>query len=106
MYRLSWRRIALIGPVFALLSGSALAADAANGRVLANQVCGLCHLSAAGNGPRAGVAPPFPVVATERLRNSNDLRPFLRAQNHPFGASFLSDQQIDDLTAYVQSLRN
>ncbi|MSO66075.1 MAG: hypothetical protein EXQ85_09855 [Alphaproteobacteria bacterium] len=84
---------------------TALAGDVRNGQVVAGQLCGLCHQMPATTDPRSGVAPPLTVLAAERVRSTDGLRRYLRGQNHPFGGSLLSDQQIDDVATYVLTLR-
>ncbi len=90
-----------------LLHGTpgAMAADARDGQAIADRLCSLCHQSATPGEASRGAAPPFRVLATERVRNAEGLRRFIRGQNHPFGMTMLDDRQIEDVAAYMQSLR-
>jgi mono/diheme cytochrome c family protein len=84
---------------------SVLAADARNGQVIADRLCSLCHASATPGEPRRGAAPPFRSLATERVRSTEELRRFIRGQNHLFGSTILDDPQIEDVAAFMQTLR-
>jgi mono/diheme cytochrome c family protein len=87
-----------------LLSGPA-GADAANGERLARQWCANCHVID-GSGPSARLpqGPPSFRVAAGHL-DPGQLRAFL---SHPHGAMpdlALTRSEIDDLIAYIESLR-
>lgn len=80
------------------------AGSAESGAAVAARWCSECH--ATGSGPRAAdVGPAFPEIA--RARSEDYIRGFLanphvRGQMPPFD---LTRQHIEDLVAYLQSLR-
>ena len=84
---------------------AARAGDVQNGQVLASQVCALCHQLPDAPERRTGVAPPFRALAANRIASPDQLARFLRGQHHPFGMEFLNAQQVEDVAAYVMSLR-
>ena len=99
MTRTLWIALAL-----AWLTGHALAADAKNGKALARDWCATCHLverkGAGGDG-----APPFESIANDPARTDSYLRSWL-ADPHPAMPNLqLSRNEIDDLVAYLQSLK-
>lgn len=84
---------------------SGVAADLAKGGQLARQWCANCHVIGPGAGSTTQQGPPsLPSVAASGM-TADQIRGFL---THPHGEMpdlSLSRAEIDDLIAYVQSLR-
>lgn len=99
----------LAGTVFGVVAAAAampaLAADARRGAELAQQWCTTCHLVDTRPSERSAVdrAPPFPTIAGNR--SPDYLRGFLANPHFPMPNLDLGRREIDDLVAYIQSLR-
>jgi mono/diheme cytochrome c family protein len=97
---------ALSAAVAATLSSPAVAAgDASSGQVLAQTWCTGCHIV----GPAAtggDTAPPFAAIANRSNLSPGALRAWLTEPHPPMPNLDLSRQQIDDITAYLDSLRH
>jgi mono/diheme cytochrome c family protein len=96
---------ALSAAIVAALPGAAFAAgDAASGLTLAKTWCATCHIvapSVAGGDN----APPFAAIANRSNLSPGALRAWLTDTHPPMPNLNLSNQQIDDVTAYLDSLR-
>ena len=79
------------------------AGDAAAGRRTADTWCVGCHL--VGDEQKAGLAdvPPFPTIAKEKTPSA--IRTFLFNPHPPMPRFRLSNQDIDDLVAFIESLK-
>lgn len=92
-------------PMLLLSVSSGVAADLAKGGQLARQWCANCHVIGPGAGSTTQQGPPsLPSVAASGM-TADQIRGFL---THPHGEMpdlSLSRAEIDDLIAYVQSLR-
>lgn len=80
--------------------------DVAAGRHLAETWCSSCHVVAPAQ--RRGVsngAPTFAAVASMASTTQLSLRAFLQTPHHRMPDLHLSSDEIDDLTAYILSLR-
>jgi mono/diheme cytochrome c family protein len=88
----------LVGCTPALAAG-----DAAAGRRTADTWCVGCHL--VGDEQKAGLAdvPPFPTIAKEKTPSA--IRAFLFNPHPPMPRFRLSNQDIDDLVAFIESLK-
>ncbi len=81
------------------------AGDARAGEALAIKACSQCHVVS------KRVGPPFAEIANGPLASPNALRDFLRSTHadvsHPnaMPSPGLTERQIDDLAAYIASLR-
>lgn len=80
------------------------AGDATSGHALARQWCSSCHLVEPG---RSGgdQAPPFESIANDPARTPARLRGWLAAPHPPMPDLKLSRTQIDDVMAYLESLK-
>ena len=100
------------GLAVALLLGLAAPAlaqdvgDADSGRKIAQTWCVNCHVVAPGQtqGTSNG-APPFTAIAAQRDISPMALRAFLQTPHHRMPDLQLSRDQIDDVSAYIFSLR-
>ena len=82
----------------------ALAGNADAGAQLARQWCTSCHLvDDSMQGP--DTAPPFPTIARRRAQNETWVRAWLMAPHPPMPNLNLSRQEIDDIVAYLNSLK-
>jgi mono/diheme cytochrome c family protein len=85
-------------------AGSSLAADPATGAALARQWCVSCHLLP---GNSAQTAPQGPLAFRDIARDKSpeQLRVFLIKPHGSMPQLSLSWQEIDDLIAYIETLR-
>jgi mono/diheme cytochrome c family protein len=99
------RRIAL-ALLLALLAPVAAHADgnAANGRSLSRHWCTGCHVvDVTGGG--TDTAPSFATIAARPDTTEQRLHAFLAKPHPPMPNPPLSNAEIDDITAYILSLR-
>jgi mono/diheme cytochrome c family protein len=90
-----------------LLSGTvgpAQAADPTTGSRLARQWCASCHLVSDRATPSIQQGPP-PFKSIAQARSAEELRTFLSQPHGAMPNLDLSRAEIDDLIAYIQSLR-
>lgn len=80
--------------------------DAGEGRALAERVCAVCHAVAPGerDSPMDGLA-SFQAVSERKEFSEVGLRVFLRSSHQDMPNLVLSPEEIDDLVAYIHSLR-
>ena|SRR5271166_5157098 len=82
-------------------------ADAAKGLVVAQTWCSNCHLVDPNSRSQANdVAPSFAAIARTPSTTSISLHAFLLTPHPPMPDYRLSTTEIDDLTAYILSLRD
>jgi cytochrome c len=87
------------------LAAPAAAADATHGAQLAQQWCVSCHvLPGAANGPVLQGPPSFLAIAHGN-KTPDELRIFLEQPHGSMPPLSLSRAEIDDLLAYIASLR-
>lgn len=103
-------RMATIGLSMALCGAPALAeppsaaGSASRGHELAQTWCGSCHQVADSDKARDAV-PSFRTIANDPAMSAENLRAFLNRPHPPMPPLELSRKQIDDLIAYIGSLR-
>jgi mono/diheme cytochrome c family protein len=86
-------------------SQTACAADAANGERIASRWCNSCHLATIRQHVGSDFAPPFSRIANDATLTPEGLHIALSGR-HPRMPDFsLAREQIDDLSAYLRSLR-
>ncbi|MFO0998400.1 MAG: cytochrome c [Alphaproteobacteria bacterium] len=90
--------IAAMGPL------RADAGDAESGHALARQWCSSCHLVEPGTSG-GDQAPPFESIANDPTRTPARLRGWLASPHPPMPDLKLSRTQIDDVMAYLESLK-
>lgn len=89
-----------------LLTGAALAQDPAAGRRLAEAQCSSCHAIGPGqSGPVLPGVTPFQAVAERPATTSLSLQVLLRTPHAHMPAIVLDGQRLDDVIAYILSLR-
>lgn len=97
--------------VMAALSGGATQpamadGDAEVGRALASRWCASCHMIDAGHGSAtASGVPTFQGIAAMPSTTTLSLRAFLRSPHIRMPDLHLTNQEIEDLSAYILSLR-
>jgi mono/diheme cytochrome c family protein len=86
-------------------SSCCLAADASQGKALANRWCAGCHLVERGAAGAQGRAPPFTYLARTPEFDENKLA-FLLLQPHPNMPDVaLSRSEVADMADYIATLR-
>ena len=104
-------RIKLICAVCILAAWSATIATAATqdrvaeGHKLAQQWCTGCHIIEPGTTSASDVAPPFPKIAQDKRLTPDQLRVWLTNPHPPMPNLSLTREEIDNLVAYIGSLR-
>ncbi len=84
-------------------SASGFAADVQRGKQFASRVCGICHVVFEGQSPRNPNAPSFQSVANSPQFWEKGVR--LLWEQHPTMPNIsLTQEQSDDLAAYIKSL--
>ena len=78
--------------------------DAVVGKQTAESWCGSCHLID-GVGPAIDGAPPFRSIANDPVKTNTYFKTWLTNPHYPMPNVELSRRQIDDLVAYIESLR-
>jgi mono/diheme cytochrome c family protein len=102
--RAGWLSLAVAGatvPAAAQTMG-----DAAQGRVLAQAVCADCHdVRRGGDASLILDATPFQALADRRATTEISLRAFLRLPHKDMPDLILTDEQVDNIVAYILGLR-
>ena len=95
--------VALIAvPAAAQSSAETVAA----GRSLAMRSCSACHVvSERPQQPAVDGVPPFAQIARNPATTPDGLRTFIQAPHPPMPNFSLSRKQLDEVTAYIMSLR-
>ena len=89
----------------AILAPNPARADAANGARLARQWCSSCHVLPGASQSEVPQGPP-PFAAVAKLgKTPDELRAFLTKPHGAMPDLSLSRSEIEDLLAYIQSLR-
>ena len=100
--------MALMGFSLIALATGAVAqtnGDIANGRAIAERVCGECH-SVDGKSPSPHLqAPTFVVVANSPGRTPTSLRVWFQSPHRSMPDFNLGEQGSEDLVAYILSLK-
>jgi mono/diheme cytochrome c family protein len=90
---------------FSVLGSSALAADADNGKTLANRWCSSCHIVGHEQKLATDQAPPFASLARMPTFDANKLA-FLLLKPHPnMPPLSLSRAEVADIAEYIATLK-
>jgi mono/diheme cytochrome c family protein len=101
-----WVGFAVVLGTAALGVGPAAAAgDPAAGAAMAEQLCTSCHVVSPTQASGSDRAPSFAGIANLPGTNSGVLHAFLSRPHGLMPPLVLSNRQIDDVTAYILSLR-
>jgi mono/diheme cytochrome c family protein len=84
-------------------ASSAHAADAENGRRLAQSQCAVCHIVAPGRPQEVAQAPPFETIARKYEANFESLKNAIRGP-HPKMNFSPTDGETVELAAYIGTL--
>jgi len=85
-------------------AGPGCAAERAKGQKIAETWCVSCHTVSGGASAR-DAAPPFDLIARNRRFDRDGLLQVLSDPHPPMPKIHLSRQQLDDVIAYIHSLR-
>lgn len=97
--------VLLVTVLLVMAAGQAAAAEAAGrGLAFARQWCVSCHQVEPG-GAASDAAPPFATVANDSAVTEGGLRAWLIDPHPPMPNFNLSRGEIDDIVAYLNSLR-
>ncbi|MFN0044317.1 MAG: c-type cytochrome [Alphaproteobacteria bacterium] len=91
--------------LFAFCGSAQAQGDARNGRALARSWCTSCHLVEP-SGLGSDTAPPFAIIANDAQRSPARLKRWLANPHPPMPNMRLSRNEIDDLVAYLESLKS
>lgn len=81
--------------------------DVAAGRQLAEIWCSTCHVVTSSQSRATSTgAPSFSAIAAQKAMTPMALRAFLQTPHHRMPDLHLSRNEIDDVTAYIHSLRS
>ena len=94
-----------LGLALGALANPALAADAERGRELALRWCVACHVVDEKE-PGGDAGPAFASVVNRLGRTEDELRGWLSDPHPPMPDMNLSAVEIDDILAYILSLRH
>ena len=98
------RRLRLCLMLAVLLTGSAaLAADADNGKRLAEMRCATCHVVSPSQGREISNAPPFDAIA-RKFASSPETLAFAILDPHPRMSVTLTRPEAQDIAAYINTL--
>jgi mono/diheme cytochrome c family protein len=89
--------------VSALAVQSAVAADADNGKRLAQQHCSTCHIVEPGSRRELANSPPFETIA-QKFGNAPELIAFAILSPHPRMNLTPSRRDAQDIAAYIATL--
>lgn len=106
MHRPALLLAALLAPLAAGAQTDQSAGDPRAGRAMALQVCSECHMIPGGPAPTARRnGPPFQLLANQPTTTDPGLRSLLRAPHAGMPMFRLTDREMDDLVAFLLSLR-
>ena len=98
------KRLAVVLVVSVAPMFPAEAGDAQAGKALAQTWCKSCHVVDRTSGG-TDVVPPFAAMAADPTLTPDRLRTFLANPRHPMPNPQLANPEIEDLVAYIQSLK-
>ena len=107
MHRLVPLLAALLTPLAAAAQTDQAAGNVAAGHAMTQRVCSECHLVPGAPSPTARRGgPPFREIANLSTTTDPGLRSLLRAPHAGMPMFRLTDREMDDLVAYILSLRS
>jgi mono/diheme cytochrome c family protein len=96
----------LIGFLATTVAAQIMDGDAKAGQQLAQNVCSECHAVDAEHAEARGAAPSFLSIAKMTSTTAISLRVFLQTSHEQMPNFLLSKTEIDDVGAYILSLKN
>jgi len=88
-----------------IASGPAFSGDAEVGHVLARTWCAHCHIVEANQVQASDVAPPFAQIANDPSKWPLSIAAWLADPHPPMPNLSLTQSEIDDLVAYIETLK-
>jgi mono/diheme cytochrome c family protein len=88
-----------------LIAQSAMAADADNGKRVAQQRCSTCHIVEPDQRQEVADSPPFETIA-RKFGNQPELIAFAILQPHPRMNLSFTRREAEDIAAYISTLGN
>ncbi len=88
-----------------MASGPAYSADAEAGRALARIWCAYCHIAEEGQEQASDIAPPLAQIANDPSKSPSSIAAWLADPHPPMPNLNLSQREIDDLVAYIETLK-
>lgn len=104
--RATLQSVMAAGLLLVLATPGAHAADLADGKTLAEKWCSHCHLTGPGQKRAGDAAPTFTSIARMPSTTEMSLKAFLQTPHVRMPDYQLTRAEIDDLTAYILSLRS
>lgn len=103
----TWRAMRRVILAAALVAATgAHAHDIANGKAIAQVWCSNCHLvDPRDQRPARDATPTFPSIAQKKSTTAASLAAFLKARHGAMPDLSLSRDEIEDVSAYILSLR-
>ena len=102
--------LCILGPFgagFAVAGPVTSEPDPVHGQELAARLCSNCHLVGTSGQEHANVdVPSFKEIANREGQTEGSIMASILLPNHPMPTIPLTTSEIDDLTAYIISLRN
>jgi mono/diheme cytochrome c family protein len=102
LLKLRLARAAIAGLALIIAPICALAADAANGEIIAKRWCAACHLVSPGQALANSDVPSFKAIALEKSKSQ--ISDFLTDPHPKMPDMNLSRGEIADIAAYIDSL--
>lgn len=99
-------RLIVLAVSLSTASGSAYAGDSEAGRTLARTWCSHCHVTGADQERASDAAPPFAQIANDPLTSASGISAWLADPHPPMPNLNLTKREIDDLVAYIESLKS
>jgi len=96
-------QVVLVATFVTFVAQNAVAADAGNGKRLAQARCTPCHVVAPGQRAEVAKAPPFDVIARQLGFNAEMLA-YLILAPHPRMNMTLTRAEAEDIAAYIATL--
>ncbi len=88
-----------------MASAPAYSGDAEAGLALARSWCAQCHVVEASQDRASDVAPPFAQIANDPTKSARGIAVWLADPHPPMPNLNLTQQEIDDLVAYIATLK-
>lgn len=105
IWKMHWHKIFILAVIMVgSLNLPAAAGDIETGQTLVRQWCQECHL-ARGNAHASDIAPPFEQIANNRDYTDARLRGWLHDPHPPMPKFELDRRRINDIIAYIRSLK-
>jgi mono/diheme cytochrome c family protein len=95
--------ISILGGALTLGASAQQPSSVGRGQFVAAEKCGGCH--AVDGKIKPGAAPSFRAIAAQPNFTSERLKDIIVTPRHPMPATPLGSRELDDIVAYIRSLR-